>query len=351
MENPWNIQSIYELQYFNCPSCVFKNHSKQELINHAYEFHPESVDYLMNIDDKSLIDIILPWDVTNKPIKIEENKEDSLDIGNLVYVKTEVFDEELVENVDAFDIKQTDSVNNECSNNYDQIFSTLPKSHTCEACGQIFDDISKLETHIYHECNTFGKVFLQRFQLNSPVKPVTEKLERYKCDRCDKMFGYICHLKRHIKTVHEQVKNHKCETCGKMFGHSSHLRSHIKTVHEGQKEHKCETCGKMFGHLSHLMLHVKTIHLGHRDHKCEICGKEFGQAGYLRTHIKTIHEGQKDFGCDTCGKKFNRNSHLKRHIAYVHEGQKDPCLICGKGFSDPRELKRHIDKEHEGQKC
>ena len=46
MENPWNIQSIYELQYFNCPSCVYINRCKQDFINHAYEFHPDSIHHL-----------------------------------------------------------------------------------------------------------------------------------------------------------------------------------------------------------------------------------------------------------------------------------------------------------------
>ena len=35
-QNPWNIESIYDLQYFNCPSCTFKNKHKQEIIIHAY---------------------------------------------------------------------------------------------------------------------------------------------------------------------------------------------------------------------------------------------------------------------------------------------------------------------------
>ena len=72
MENPWNIHSIYELQYFNCPSCVFRDRTKQEIINHAYEFHPESIEFLMNIDDKSLIDVILPWNQKVCGIKTEE---------------------------------------------------------------------------------------------------------------------------------------------------------------------------------------------------------------------------------------------------------------------------------------
>ena len=60
-ENPWNIQSIYDLQYFNCPSCVYKNVLKQEFIDHAYHFHPESIQFVRNIKDGSLNDIEIPF--------------------------------------------------------------------------------------------------------------------------------------------------------------------------------------------------------------------------------------------------------------------------------------------------
>ena len=66
MDNPWNITSIYELQYYNCPSCVYKHILKQEFVNHAYEFHPESIDYLNEIIDESLSDVTCPWNSNNK---------------------------------------------------------------------------------------------------------------------------------------------------------------------------------------------------------------------------------------------------------------------------------------------
>ena len=70
MDNPWNIQSIYDLQYFNCPTCEYRNHSKQEFVNHAYDFHPKAIEYLANVNTESLIDIVCPWDA--KIIKKEE---------------------------------------------------------------------------------------------------------------------------------------------------------------------------------------------------------------------------------------------------------------------------------------
>ena len=50
----WVIQSLYELQYFNCPGCSYKSKSKQEVIDHLYEEHPEGLLTLRNIKDDSL---------------------------------------------------------------------------------------------------------------------------------------------------------------------------------------------------------------------------------------------------------------------------------------------------------
>ena len=57
LTNPWNIHSFFELQYWICPTCSYKNRSKQEMVNHAYEYHPESVYFLNNINDNSLTGI------------------------------------------------------------------------------------------------------------------------------------------------------------------------------------------------------------------------------------------------------------------------------------------------------
>ena len=70
-ENPWNIQSIYELQYFGCPSCEYRNNSKQQFVNHAYEYHPTCIDNLLNIKDDSFDDILCPWESID--IKLENN--------------------------------------------------------------------------------------------------------------------------------------------------------------------------------------------------------------------------------------------------------------------------------------
>ena len=122
-KNPWDIQSIYEFQYFNCPSCLFKNHSKQEFINHAFETHSEFIHNLYKINDNSLIDVVCPWNEPFTQIKIEnENFE------NEETIKTE--------EIDPLDEKV----------HVNSVHEGL-KNHNCEICGKNFALASTLKYH------------------------------------------------------------------------------------------------------------------------------------------------------------------------------------------------------------
>ena len=267
MENPWNIQSIYDLQYFNCPVCIFKDPSKQDIINHAYDYHPESIEHLMNINDNSLMDISLPWHINVK-------KE----------IKTE---EEFFENPVDFDypmnIDCIPDIENE--NNYDE---------------EIEDTFMVKQEEIEH----------------------VEKIRSiiYKCKICDKIFDRLGNYSLHNKQIHGGQKDQKCEKirlkvysceiCNKHFDRLGDLNSHNKQRHGGQKDHKCEKCGKAFFYPFYLKLHIKNAHEGIKDFKCEQCDKTFTASGSLKTHIKVVHEGQKEYKCETCGKMF---SHIRDH--------------------------------------
>ena len=82
IESPWDVSSLYQYQYFNCPSCPFKHYSKQDFINHTFNTHPESVDYFQKISDGSLSDIISPWEL----LEISKNNSDAAPIyGDLFF--------------------------------------------------------------------------------------------------------------------------------------------------------------------------------------------------------------------------------------------------------------------------
>ena len=78
-ENPWNVQSLYDLQFFNCPSqfCIYKNISEQEFLKHALHNHPESEPYLINFKD----DVEIPL--------LESKVDSDLDNNGLEIIKTE----------------------------------------------------------------------------------------------------------------------------------------------------------------------------------------------------------------------------------------------------------------------
>ena len=84
-QNPWNIQSLLDLQYIKCPTCVYKDNSRQEFVNHAYQSHPESRQYLSNIKDNSMSDLIIPFILKEETFdddNLPESDQTVLDLKN-----------------------------------------------------------------------------------------------------------------------------------------------------------------------------------------------------------------------------------------------------------------------------
>ena len=83
--SPWLLQSIYDIQYFLCPEpdCNYKDSSKHTFVCHAYEFHPEAIDFLNDIQDGSLTDIDLPWNLNLEKDSEVDQKTVTEDIDHL----------------------------------------------------------------------------------------------------------------------------------------------------------------------------------------------------------------------------------------------------------------------------
>ena len=39
-DNPWDVSSLYDFNYYCCPECDSKSQNKQDFINHASNNHP-----------------------------------------------------------------------------------------------------------------------------------------------------------------------------------------------------------------------------------------------------------------------------------------------------------------------
>ena len=83
MENLWSFYSIYELQFFNCPSCNYKNKSKQEFVNHANGNHNFVNDQFLNeVSDDSLDDVDCPWMTMINTEEVENEIDQTEEIEN-----------------------------------------------------------------------------------------------------------------------------------------------------------------------------------------------------------------------------------------------------------------------------
>ena len=137
------------------------------------------------------------------------------------------------------------------------------------------------------------------------------KHRKLKCQDCDKTFtkprSYQKHLYLHKKP------NHQCDTCGKGFSFRSQLNSHMP-VHASTRTHCCTTpgCGKSFTHAGDLKKHLKTH--SKKWWRCDVAGCSYKNRDErnLKSHMLN-HTTCKRFSCKYCGKRFLWSMQLVRH--------------------------------------
>ena len=101
MQNVWIFQSLYDLQFFNCPACAYKEKSKQEFVYHICNIHPESINnFILNIQDGSIDDVICPW---NK--KEEDSEIIEIDVKEETLVNDELIEDEDFVDEEAKDVE------------------------------------------------------------------------------------------------------------------------------------------------------------------------------------------------------------------------------------------------------
>ena len=249
--NPWNIQSIYELQFFNCPTCLYKDISKESFVYHAYDHHSESKRYLENISDGSLDDINCPWRF--KIDVIEEIDENQLSNSvTMEYYENMLESESLVSEVKP-ENNLVDSVieDNSVEDITQESIKTKPRPKR-----------SKKE--------------------KDPKQQPKEKLYKSstRCTECKMEFRSFISPEEH--DLHcKTLQNKHCEVCQLQFDDTTKLRNHR------QKEHKtkeCQHCAMVLPNIGKLNEHMKNKH-STNEWKCDICLKIFRQYNSMIMHI------------------------------------------------------------------
>ena len=395
-ENLWAINSLYEFQYFLCPSCKFKHEVKQEFIYHAYECHPESIDYLKNITDGSLNNVLCPWDesgITDE-FTIEENKvklesfEEEDSASDNQKIEEEFFVEKVIDkSIDSdgkvkylikwkgYEDKDNswEPVNNiYCVDLIEEFERINSESKYQEQFGKQKvknDEATSLKYQQYFDKKppySYSQLILQAIS-QSPENQITLSNiytyinQNYPCYKLSDR-GWQNSI-RHTLSVNsnfikvpkpgpghggfwtidpafEQIDEKSYDDNETLLTHEDHIEDYKDHIEDNQT-----------GDEMNFPIENDCTEKDYLKLKCKTCGKTFKTVTSLKKHIFEIHEYPRDHICQTCGKSFPREGSLNQHVYTVHEGHKDyGCDSCQKLFAHKTHFNKHIQTFHEGVK-
>ena len=400
--SPWDVRSLYELQVYDCPECIFQDWSKQSFVNHATNSHPESIQYLSKIQDDSMDGVDAPW-------LNQENVKDKYSEDQIRIIYNDIGPANC-------------NVCNQPFENNNKLISHILEQHSfglikCSSCSEKFSDITTLEVHFKSnhsqdtlanevilvkvedeniiiksdsgELDPFGEESEEVEQNNSLVRDenndvvVNSKLN--KCQKCDRYYSSEENLQNHMKTVHREKLVQKseeecietfdsdnmnsqeeksnsddynsgklkkenwtwrkvgtfCKLCETECFEPLQLVSHVLKTHSTT----CSYCFKTFDTILQLMEHIDEVH-DNVVYACLSCEKIFLRSKEKREHMKNCDE---KFKCWVCSKNFARINTLRNHIKGIHRKTRpeDKCPYCTKSYFGKLKLKNHIEIVHD----
>ena len=350
MNNPWEVTSLFEFNYFFCPECEFKTRSDsiaksaQNFVNHASHSHPWAVSFLQQISDGSIDDITFHNENDLSEVKVEiksEPEEDfelplpefEIDADCNNYVETEMFDEPTNPGVKKLSVSRKKRIlkkpkiidgNVKPKMSLSQLISeALVNSHDGML---VLSDIVKSISVKY----PFYKLESQKWQ--NSLKYTLSMKEAFTKASGDK--GSFWTLAKNLSNGNgngsdiptKSDRPFNCDICGKSYKVYVCLKSHIAIVHEGKKPAPNETRYGLvsFRNRKKNQTDEKKEILSLTEdletpYKCETCGKYYPSASKLTRHTSIVHEGKKPFSCSNCGKKYKSKGALEYHFTIEHE--------------------------------
>ena len=358
-ENPWNIQSLYDLQFFNCPSCDFKDYLKQDFVNHAHKFHPEAYPYLNNIKDGSTDDVLIPnednifdfkpefdSDISSPHTGLDVKIEEFDDMGNNENVKS---DKQKLSFDATLDLKP--ELATDISSPYSGLDLNIDEFNNLKMTQNVKMDDQKLSFD-----TSYVALELEDFKTDHIYK-----LD-HKCERCNEAFLTKKELISHYNVEHKELKLFKCNVCEESFGISKQLISHTRFSKCGnnnplfitkrskkKKKKQCEVCNLWVTqkyYPTHVLKHEQLSEIC----KCDKCNEQFQDRISLREHyITTKCKGRSKLICKICT-MWVQSKYITKHLKKHEEGEIIHCEICQQEFPDVLMFKVHVRNVHGGQK-
>ena len=349
-KNPWDIGSLYDFLNFNCPSCPYKDNSKQEFVNHACRVHPEAGLYLRKIQDDSISDIHFPeYEFIKKESKNEiENEEAFSVIAESDRVKVEHYKIKSEFENDNFENEQF---------SYDNFEENEDESYVQEDFDDAYYDEEEQEPKLKEEnfkCKICNEVFTKKSSLSRHKKKFHSdgKFDDLHCSICDKFFIRKISLKNHNEIFHaeDSEEQQHCTICEKNFKNKYFLYAHNRKFHPDVKNYQCEWCDEKFSQFKNLKKHVLLLHEEKSNNstvQCEKCS-QMVKKSYYDEHMARVHpEENEDLmeKCEKCNLLVLKVG-MKRHFLRMHSEDPCQCDFCGKEYSNQIKLKNHIYNKH-----
>ena len=197
-----NFKSLFDMQYFVCPLCPFKWHSRQGFVDHAWQKHPVLVEKMKSLQDNSMDEVVVPWK------KNQMNSNDDLTEKNKIQEEEKTI----------FEIKEKSSLNilmNEEESTSNDIIEIAPddknyKKLVCNDCGKIFSSKDSLRIHSFMHMNMKHPATKNTDETSEAEndEDSTElnfvlRFTNSKCDKCKLLFNI---LSEHPCTKLEKIK-------------------------------------------------------------------------------------------------------------------------------------------------
>ena len=220
----------------------------------------------------------------------------------------------------------------------------------CEFCGQICNDFTALESHLWNhmkekslECKICQAKFGVEASLNDHMKFHYFK-DRKKCEVCDKReFVSIGCYEEHVRKCSSKWT---CQGCGECCQSESNYRKHMKLVHSigGLKSYECPKvdCDKVFFDKHRYDDHQIT-HDTEKRFICPQCPKRFKRLRPMREHIANKHNNVR---CNECSQAFMSLGELAVHRHNSHPHLFIQCTTCDIYFTNRKTLKNHMSICH-----
>ena len=292
--NPWNVASIEEFSYLNCPECDFHTKEKKNFQDHATKNHPlsavlfskEVISFLKELNQlKQLGD-----DQKCKELELKQKFPDPVSS-----MKNDVLN---VENR-----KQLQKVSEEAKKDF-----PLPTEIVKIISLQKEEKLEK-DVKVYHPSDNIGEntkpeeVFEQINLSDVPVEVIEVDYN-----------GFVQIDSSYSDVLFSSVN---CDEYQEFQANNSVLPgdTELKVISALTK--------------SNTNLKVSDQKINGRLKNCEICDRSFSGKQNLNKHIAAVHELKKPFGCKICKKKFARKEKLNRHVLTLHEKIKPfQCSVC-----------------------